>query len=214
MKFKIWDGKDLKGLWEFYIKIDGVRCHKKPEGYFSRADKPLYNIPEGLDFEVAEIYCGDFKTTIENTRTFTKEMTILENEVYQLLPNIDKRLCLETYDNPPAEFIYNMFKEIHLLGYEGLILYNKKTDIRLKVKSEETHDVKVIGIFEGKGRNKNKLGGFITEQGKVGTGLTDKDREQYFTKEMIGKIIEVKCMEITPKGKFRQPRFVRLREDK
>jgi hypothetical protein len=214
MKFKTWDKKDLIGTWNFYIKIDGVRCHKKPEGYYSRANKQLHNIPEDLEFEVAEIYCGDFKTTIENTRTFTKKMVILKEDVYELLPNIDKRLCIGNYDNPTAEFIHNMFKKIHSLGHEGLILHNEETNIRLKVKSEETCDVKVIGIFEGKGRNKGKLGGFITEKGRVGSGLNDIDRELYFTENMIDKTIEVKCMELTPAGMFRQPIFVRLREDK
>ena len=211
MKFKLWNKEDLEGSWEISIKIDGVRCHNTPDGKFSRKGKELYNIP---DFEggIAEIFCGSFKETIENTRTFTKEKTILNSHVYNLHPFIDKRLLIGEFENPTKEIIQELFEKYHSLGYEGLILFNGKD--RLKVKNKETFDVKIIGIFEGKGRNKGRLGGFITEMGNVGTGLTDEDRIKYYTKDIIGETIEVGCMELTPDGKFRHPRFIRMREDK
>ncbi len=211
MKFKLWNKEDLEGIWEISIKIDGVRCHNINGEYVSRKNKPLYNIPKKLNFEIAEIFCGDFKSTIENTRTFKKEMIVLTEHVYQLSPKIDERLLLGEYKNPTKEQITEIFNNISK-KYEGLIL--KQGDILLKVKSEETVDVKIIDIFEGKGRNIGKLGGFITEFGKVGTGLTDKDRKEFYTKSIIGETIEVKCMEFTSDGKFRHPRFVRIRYDK
>ena len=76
------------------------------------------------------------------------------------------------------------------------------------------NDVEILDIVEGTGRNKNRLGAFITNMGKVGSGLTDLDRDKYYDKKYIGETIEVDCMELTPSGKFRHPRFVRLREDK
>lgn len=211
MKFEVWNKEDLKGLWEIYLKIDGVRCHKTSKGTFSRNGKLLYNIPN-LNFEVAEIFCGSFKSTIENTRTFKKEMFIKNEEVFELLPNIDKRLKIDSILNPTKEVIQSIFNKYHNLGHEGLILFNGTK--RFKVKNEETFDIKILDIFEGKGKNINKLGGFITEMGNVGTGLTDKDRINYYSKNMIGQTIEVKCMEITADGKFRHPVFLRLREDK
>lgn len=211
MKFKVWDKNDLKGTWEVYLKIDGVRCHKLDGEHFSRNGKKLYNVPD-KDFEVAEIFCGSFKRTIENTRTFTKEMTITQDEVYELLPNIDSRLKVTTLTDPTSETIQSLFDKYHFLGYEGLIIFNGTK--RLKVKNVETFDVVVTGIFEGKGKNINKLGGFITDMGNVGTGLTDEDRIMYYADDIIGKVIEVKCMELTPDGKFRHPVFIRFREDK
>ncbi len=212
MKFKPWNKKDLKGEWEISIKIDGVRCHNIDGVYKSRADKPLHNVPSTKEFEIAEIFCGDFKTTIENTRTFLTEKTILDEHIYPLHPQIDIRLCVGTFDNPTKELIQELFKKYHSLGYEGLIL--KQNEKRLKVKNSETFDVEVLGIFEGEGRLKGMLGGFITSMGNVGSGLNDVERFAYFTQNMIGEIIEVECMELTPDGKFRHPRFVRRREDK
>jgi DNA ligase-1 len=211
MKFKLWEKEDLKGSWEISIKIDGVRCHKIDGQYISRKNKPLYNIPD-LDFEVAEIFCGSFKTTIENVRTFTKEKTILSEHVYTLSPEIDDRLLIGEYINPSKEFITSLFNKYHNLGHEGLIL--RQGDKRLKVKNEETYDVKILNIFEGKGRLAGKLGGFITEMGNVGTGLNDEERVLYFNKDIIGETLEVECMQLTPDGKFRHPRFVRIRYDK
>ncbi len=213
MKFKLYEGQDLPGLWEVSIKIDGVRCHKTQTGYQSRKGKELYNIPSDKDFEVAEIYCGSFKSTIEATRTFTKEMPILPQEVYPLLPVVDKRLVIGYYTELSANTINNLFEYYHgVLNYEGLVL--KQGDKYFKVKPEETHDVVVTGIFEGKGKYTGLLGGFKTAMGNVGTGLTDEERLLYYTDDIVGQTIEVSCMQLTPDGKFRHPRFVRLREDK
>ena len=211
MKFKLWEEEDLEGMWEISIKIDGVRCHNTKEGKISRKGKNLYNIPD-FDGEIAEIFCGNFKTTIENTRTFTKEKTISKEEIFTLYPIIDKRLLIGIYNNPTKKQIKDLFKQYHKLGHEGLIL--RQEDKRLKVKNKETFDVVITGIFEGRGRNKGRLGGFITDKGNVGTGLSDEDRVNYYTNDLIGTTIEVECMELTPDGKFRHPRFVRLREDK
>lgn len=211
MKFELWNKEDLKGVWTISIKIDGVRCHNINGQHFSRKNKPLYNIPK-FNGEIAEIFCGSFKKTIEATRTFTKEMEILPEHIYELHPNLDKRLILGDFNNPTKEFITETFEKYHSLGYEGLIL--QQGNKRLKVKNEETHDVKITGILEGKGRNKGRLGKFVTEMGKVGTGLTDLERIEYWNPNIIGETIEVKCMEITPYGKFRQPRFIRMRYDK
>jgi len=211
MKFNLWNKEDLKGNWEISIKIDGVRCHNTPEGKLSRKGKPLYNIPD-FSGEVAEIYCGSFKETIIKTRTFTKEFTINKEDIYELHPNLDSRLFITTVTNPTKEFILELFDKYRSEGHEGLIL--KQNDKRLKVKNEETYDVTVTGIFEGKGRNKGRLGGFTTELGNVGTGLTDEERVEYYSPTLIGQTIEVSCMEMTPDNKFRHPRFIRLREDK
>ena len=139
-------------------------------------------------------------------------MFIKDEEVFELLPNIDERLKIDSVSNPTKELIQSIFDKYHNLGHEGLILFNGTK--RLKVKNEETFDIKILDIFEGKGKNINKLGGFVTKMGNVGTGLNDRDRIKFYSKDMVGQIIEVKCMEITPDGKFRHPVFLRLREDK
>jgi ATP-dependent DNA ligase len=211
MKFKIWDGTDLKGEWLISIKIDGVRCHKINGRFMSRKNKPLYNIPD-IDFEIAEIFCDSFKETIENTRTFRSEKTIKPEHVFILEPKLDERLIIGKFTDPTKEKISDLFTGATAWGHEGLILQNG--DIRLKVKGKETFDVKILRIFEGKGKHIGRLGGFVTDKGKVGTGFTDEERTAYFTDNLIGETVEVSCMHLTEEGKFRHPVFVRLREDK
>lgn len=185
LKFKTYDGRPLHGEWTCSIKIDGVRVHKTEQGMYSRAGKPLYNIPDFMG-SVAEVFCGSFEKTIENTRT-KSEKSISPDEVYPLLPWIDPRLLIEVLFDPTAAEINKHFNNAIANGHEGIIL--RQGDICYKVKPVETYDVIITGIYPGKGKNTGKLGGFITEMGKVGTGLTDYQRELYNDTYYIGMYV-------------------------
>jgi ATP-dependent DNA ligase len=88
----------------------------------------------------------------------------------------------------------------------------------IKVKPEDTHDVTITGYAEGKGKHLGRLGYVLTAKGGVGSGFTDTERETLWTEAkagtLIGQVIEVSCMQITPDDKFRHPFFVRMRPDK
>jgi ATP-dependent DNA ligase len=83
-----------------------------------------------------------------------------------------------------------------------------------KVKKQETIDVVVTDIQPGAGKYVGKMGALITSMGKVGTGFSDKQREAFNDTSVIGRTIEVGCMEVTKDNKFRHPRFIRFRPDK
>ncbi len=214
IKAKPWNGKDLKGEWEITLKIDGVRMLRDEDGKpVSRSGKPLYNLdhvpPEITD---AEIFCKDWETSVSMVRTHDAEPVPLEC-VYSLSP-LDERLYSDTW-NPsngiPAPFIQGYLQSMVEDGYEGLVL--RQGDKWLKVKPKETYDVLVTGQVEGTGKYKGKLGAFETVMGKVGTGFTDEQREEFWNIRRP-TIIEVECMSLTKNGKFRHPRFVRVRWDK
>lgn len=211
MKFKTWDGSDLKGLWEVSLKIDGVRAISKDGWNYSRDDKKLYNIPP-LPPGDYEVYLGSWEKTVSAVRTIQGCAPIKREYIYSLTP-IDPRLFLETVKDPAAKDITLMMNAAVMEGFEGLVLRNIKTDVHLKVKPVMTYDVPVIGVQMGKGKHTGKLGALLTEKGKVGTGFTDKQREELLDLP-IGQIIEVECMQLTPAGKFRHPRFKRVRYDK
>lgn len=210
MKPKLWDGSDLSGNWYITRKLDGIRCLVDANGCAtSYRNKPLYGIPlmpEG-DYEV---YCdGGFDETVKILRTHRPHRTVRPDEMYEL--HSDKRLLLDYVVNPTAEYLKTLLEERVALGEEGLVL--RQDNKWIKVKKFETFDVKVLSYEEGAGKYIGKLGAVVTEMGKVGTGFTDKQREEFWQNGMTD-IIEVECMELTPAGKFRHPRFKRERIDK
>ena len=69
-------------------------------------------------------------------------------------------------------------------------------------------------MVEGTGKYVGMLGAFVTPMGRVGTGLTDAQRVEFFGDHMIGQTIEVEAMEVTGDGKLRHARFLRHRFDK
>ena len=132
--------------------------------------------------------------------------------------------------------INSLLDDITKAGGEGVMInlaespYEcKRSKGLLKVKKMQTADVRVIGIEEGTGKNKGKVGAlkieFIGPDGKtypndVGSGLTDEDREYFWNNQdrIIGKIIEIKYFEISnnQNGTYglRFPIFKWVREDK
>lgn len=221
IKAKDWDGEDLQGVWEFTYKIDGVRAFFTDRGVFSRNGKPLYNLDKLHKYTRGdfEVYLGSFKHTIQAVRTQHEVEEISQNHLYSLSP-LDRRLELGVMDSPTSEYINNAMFDAVQKGFEGLVLRQGNT--WLKVKPVKTYDVPVTDVIEGRGRNKGRMGALMTPMGKVGTGFTDSEREWWANANMLSChniaphnfIIEVACMELTEDGKFRHPRFVRIREDK
>ena len=209
-KPKSWNGKDLKGMWEFTIKIDGVRAFIKDGVALSRAGKPLYNL-EGIADGDYEIFIDDWNTTVSRVRT--QEGQILEqNQAYKLEP-LDDRLRFCNMENPNERSIEWLLNFVVNQGHEGLVL--RQGDKWIKVKPKETHDVKVTGKQAGKGKFEGSLGAFLTDMGKVGVfkGLTAEQRKELLNVP-IGAMIEVECMGLTKNGKFRHPVYLRHRFDK
>lgn len=221
---KTWKGDDLSGEWECTLKIDGVRALYRDGVWLSRANKPLYNIPTPNPGIVdVEIFCGSFKKTIEAVKTKHGGMVIQADAIYSLDP-LDERLRFRTFNSPTADHIMRHLSYARTEGYEGLML--RQGDAWLKVKPKATYDVPVTGVIEGKGRNKGRMGAVMTPMGKVGIGFSDDERvtfwsyaqdvyeNDYIQSPIVGMIIEVECMELTPDGKFRHGRFIRTRPDK
>jgi DNA ligase-1 len=120
-------------------------------------------------------------------------------------------------------------------GFEGIMIKDmdafyecKRNTSWMKWKPTITVDLEVVGIEEGTGRNKGRLGALVchgTDDGKeisvnVGSGFSDTDRDDYWTNSnvVIGRTAEILCDVITMNmdGTYslRFPRFVKFRDDK
>lgn len=110
---------------------------------------------------------------------------------------------------------------------EGWVLKAAHWDGWYKVKHELTADLIVTGIKEGDGRHIGALGALIgsvhtptgmREVANVGSGLTDKDRDELMELhdkgQLLGRVMEVKYQYVADRGRLRHPRFVRWRDDK
>jgi DNA ligase-1 len=111
---------------------------------------------------------------------------------------------------------------IEQLGGEGLMLrkpaslYESGRSITLlKVKTFHDEDAVVVDYVQGKGRHKGRVGALLVRlpngtQFSVGTGLTDKQRENPPAK---GSTITFRYQELSDGGVPRFPSFVRHRGD-
>jgi DNA ligase-1 len=114
-------------------------------------------------------------------------------------------------------------------GHEGLILkhpegvyHPRRNKAWMKMKEEQSLDLKVVGIVEGEGRLEGTLGKIMVEYNGVeigvGTGFTDAERDVVWQLHklgmLMGTIAEVHYQYETEAGSLRHPAFKGLRPDK
>ena len=112
-------------------------------------------------------------------------------------------------------------------GFEGAMVktvdapyrFGRSYDV-MKVKEFHDVDLPIVGLEEGTGRHRGKLGAVkINYNGvivKVGSGFSDEEREQVWADKdsFIGRMIEVRYQEETPDGSLRFPTFSCFRNDR
>lgn len=139
----------------------------------------------------------------------------------------------EFFQEPIGRYVENIeevwafYDEAINVGYEGLVLkYEdepypyKRSDAMLKVKPEDKLDAVIIDVFEGEGKLKGMLGGFIVEledsnkHVRVGGGFKAWQRKEFWASNQIGQWITVKYTQKTQDGSLRHPRFGGFRDNK
>lgn len=149
----------------------------------------------------------------------------------ELLPHI--QVDLDT-DEGQAE-LHKYANDMVAAGYEGIMIKDldapyecTRSKFWLKWKPTITVDLQVIGIEEGTGRNKGRLGALVcagNDHGKditvnAGSGFTDSERDQFWIDRnfVFGRTVEIMADAITQNQdgtySLRFPRFVRFRDDK
>jgi len=124
-----------------------------------------------------------------------------------------------------------IFQEYLAEGFEGIILKDgagvwedKRSKTQIKFKGELECDLKIVAVEEGKGKAVGMLGAIICESAdgivkvNVGSGFTDANRKQYWSENLVDKIVAVKYnSRIKNKAGEESlflPVFIELRDDK
>jgi DNA ligase 1 len=122
------------------------------------------------------------------------------------------------------EEIHTLYEAVRARGLEGLIVKDpealyvcKRSHAWMKIKAEETVDVRIVDVESGTGKYDGLIGALVVDfngvRVNVGSGLSDKMRGEDFGL-FRGRLIEVEYHEVTPDGSLRHPRFKRFRDDK
>lgn len=92
---------------------------------------------------------------------------------------------------------------------------------QLKLKDHLSLDLEVCGVVEGEGKFQGMVGALrVYWRGEAvtvsGGKLTNDERIKFYDYPslLVGKIVEVHALGLTPDGKLREPRFQRIRDDK
>jgi ATP-dependent DNA ligase len=131
---------------------------------------------------------------------------------------------IDEWEAHSHEQIMLQYQTVRDQGGEGVIVkplngrYEpKRSHAWLKIKDQQTLDLRCIGTFEGEGKYAGMIGGFIVDHKgtavKVGSGLSDELRRKS-PDEFIDQILEVEFHEVTPDNSLRHPRFNGVRFDK
>lgn len=133
------------------------------------------------------------------------QVSALEHEECEGQAHVDRRL-----------------KEVEALGGEGLMMREPgstyvagRSTTLLKVKSFMDAEARVLGYADGKGKHKGRVGALKVELPDgtgfaIGTGLSDKEREQ---PPEVGAIVTFRYFELTADGVPRFPTYVGVRDD-
>lgn len=124
------------------------------------------------------------------------------------------------------EEVLKLYAKFQKEGHEGAMVKNLMTPWRaerswawMKLKSELTLDLPIVGFKEGKGKYAGTLGALLVDNKGAVTpvsGMDDALRHHIWgrQKRYMGKTVEVQCQLVFKSGKLRHPRFKRLRPDK
>jgi hypothetical protein len=150
------------------------------------------------------------------------------SEKLEILKNISKEIPelkmppLATTINEKQVLLDEIRSGNHPLTQEGVVVYDLNKSVPLKAKLFKDYDVRIMSVFPGEGKYKNKAAGGFTysyngkeEIGRVGSGFTDQMRKEMFElpNKYVGQVARVLAQEKLPSGALRMPVYKDIRSE-
>ena len=220
--------------------LDGEIMGKSFQDLMRQAQRKENVQTQDTVFNVFDILpLEDFKRGHWNAQ-LRKRLAILTEmqPVFDAMPNVtrvDSQIVVDLNTEEGRTKLHEYATEMVTAGFEGIMIKDmeapyecKRNTFWMKYKPIYDFDLTVIGLEEGTGRNKNRMGALICEgvdDGKhifvnVGSGYTDTERMDYWNNkhDIIGRTIVVMADAITKNQNntysLRFPRFKSFRYDK
>lgn len=198
------------------------------ESYYKTWNQTVSIVKTGKGIKNLRLYCFDVFSIDEYKKRHTKKL--LKDRKKDLKSIINKFKNPYLIDVPYKKVdnmqqIMKIYKE-YLKKYEGAMVKDfnayysfKRTKDWLKFKEVDELTVTCIGVKEGSGKNKGRLGALIVVDSKgnkynVGVGYTDKQRDELWKNRPIGLKIDIVMGKSKTKITIANvPVFIRVRAD-
>jgi len=216
----VFDGEVISNSFQDLMK----QVHRKSDVQAQDARLMLFDIVPLAEFKAGASVMGQKRRSAFLRENFSK--LFADSGCIEIIAQ--KEFDLDVFTDEIEFKDYN--KAAVAAGYEGIMIKDpngkwegKRSVSWLKQKPFIEVSLAVIETEEGTGRNVGKMGALVcegTEDGKlikvnVGSGFSDKDRDEFWQCKVDGQVIEVRADAITQNQdgtySLRFPRFMRFR---
>jgi DNA ligase-1 len=216
----VFDGEVVSSSFQALMK----EVHRKENVQAQDARLMLFDIVPLTEFKAGASVMGQKRRSAFLRENFSK--LFADSGCIDII--VQREFDLDVFTDEIEFKDYN--KQAVAEGFEGIMIKDpngkwegKRSVAWLKQKPFIEVSLAVIETEEGTGRNVGKMGALVcegTEDGKlikvnVGSGFTDKDRDEFWQCKVDGQVIEVRADAITQNQdgtySLRFPRFMRFR---
>ena len=216
----VFDGEVVSTSFQALMK----EVHRKENAQAQDARLMLFDIVPLAEFKAGASVMGQKRRSAFLRENFSK--IFADSGCIDIIAQ--REFDLDVFTNEIEFRDYN--KQMVTEGFEGIMIKDpngkwegKRSVAWLKQKPFIEVSLAVIETEEGTGRNIGKMGALVcegTEDGKlirvnVGSGFTDKDRDEFWQCKVDGQVIEVRADAVTQNQdgtySLRFPRFMRFR---
>lgn len=195
---------------EFHI-MNGILNRK-----FSQAENVVLNLHDIVFFDAPNInFQSRYAALQNNYYPYLKEKM---EDVFELIPILEVTNDLEKFRDIAGELILN--------GEEGIIgksmsagySFGKRNNDLLKLKAEQSLDCRIVNWFWSTGDKGNEAMNLtLARSNGIQFPVVVNSHaaiETILSENVVGKVVEVACMEELPSGMLRQPVFKDFRFNK